>query len=314
MVSQLAPHTVSNADKRINADRQPRRRKDGAKAIIAAIVILAAVGLIRAGGSKPAGEPMITVVAANRDIAPGYRITFQDLHYTKLPQTYYQKGMVKNYAEVVGTISKRFVAKAEPILQADTFAKNSAFSTGIALNSRALTLRVSDEAMVDHLIAPGDRVDLIATTSASDGKKYTKTIVQNALVLLANAKEIAQSDKLRSDAGKITLQMNAKEAEVVANAIEQGKLLVTLRNPMYRANDSLSGADIRDLLPHDALREEAPLVKLEAQIPVPQAPPPPLASMAQPLASLSNAIATPVKWVVDVFKGSSKESLELDVH
>lgn len=312
MVSQVSNTPLPVIDKSPMGKPKVKKSLGQTPYVVALIAVLLGVGVTRSVFfSKPAEEATTMIVVAGRDIAPGYRIGFQDVHYSKLPKQYFVKGMARTYAEVVGSISKTYVSKTEPILTGRLAALNSPFSTTVGVAGRAISLKLQDESLVDHMVSIGDRVDVIATTAGKNGRKYTRTIVQNALVLLANPKEMAQSDKLKSDSNKITLQVLPHDAEVLSEAVEESKLSIALRNPQNKLVQPMMGADIRDLLPHEALREAVP----ESTHEVAQPPAPPVSALPLPLPSsiqLPPPVEAPIKWAVQIFKGATKETHEVD--
>jgi hypothetical protein len=125
-------------------------------------------------------------------------------------------------------------------------------------------------------------------------------------VLMAPPKEIFLSDRLRSDMNKVTLEVLPQDAETLSQAIEDSKIRLVLRNPACRVTLALPGADVRDLLPQDALHEEAPNEGAVAPL-VPTPPPAASGDMPAP-PPVPSFVQQPIQWMVDVFKGAVKES------
>ncbi len=268
-----------------------------------AICLLCLVGIARTF-QKPPAPDSLRVVAAGKDIAPGCRIGFTNLHYLNIPRQYWSPSMVTSYPDVAGRVAAAYIACGEPILKSALLPGHSGLSPQINVNERAITLRLSDDALVDHALSPGDRVDVISTSSAPNGKKYTRTICQNLLVLLSVPKEVLLSEKLRNaEQNKITLAAAPADTEKLAQAVEVGKLRLVLRNPVNHLQVYLAGADERDLLPHDALRIEPPEIGPGLLL-----PPPPPPSLAPRVPEAKSPPSAPLQWIVDVFKGSNKES------
>ena len=105
----------------------------------------------------------------------------------------------------------------------------------IPSGSRAITLQVSLQSSFSGLLRPGDRVDVILLSGASDSDGYTASIVlQNALVLAIGqtfAGDPAQSASGReANARAVTLQIGVNDGQRLAHARREGRLLFLLRN------------------------------------------------------------------------------------
>jgi Flp pilus assembly protein CpaB len=284
------------------------------KSPLSIVLLLAIVALIGTGVfrlvNKPASPDMVQVVGVAQDMPPGCRLGFRSLHYVQIPRLYHRKDMFESYDQVVGKVTRTFIAQGEPLMQSSLFHSSAGLARQVMLPERALTLKLTSDALLDHNLYPGDRVDVIATTSGKQGKKYTRTIGQNIRVLMCVPKEALLSSKLRSEEQeKVTLAFLPADAEKVTEAIECGKVRLALRNPGNQAIARLPGSDERDLLPYQSLMEFAKPVTL---------PPAPLFAGLPPLApppapGTTTAPANPVQWFVDVFTGSKKETQAFDV-
>lgn len=278
-----------------------------------AIVLLVGVGIFRMT-SKPAVPDTVKVVGVAQDLPPGCRLGFRTVHYVQIPRAYYQKDMFDSYDQVVGKVTRNYISQGEPILKSSLFHFDAGLARQVMAPERALTLKLTGDAMVDHNLCAGDRVDVIATTSGKEGKKYTKTICQNIRVLMSAPKEALLSTKLRpEELEKVTLALLPEDAEKVTEAQECGKVRLVLRNPGNQVKLQLAGADERDLLPQSALIESARPVTPVSVTPV-SPPPPPVISALPPIAPPAPMpAASPVQWFVDIFSGSKKETQAIDV-
>lgn len=284
--------------------------------MLAALVILIAVAAAKMLAPKQV-EDQVKVVAAGQDIAPGCKIDFNSLHYMIIPRRYYTSGMIPSYENVVGKVSREYIRKGNPILNSDMLDRQS-LSLVLKPEMRAFTLKLEPEMQVDHSIKPGDKVDVIVTSTAKgpkSSKKYTKTVCENLTVLLSSPKTIFFANSAKtSEANKITLAASASDCEKLSQAIESGKVRLSLRNPGDLKMGLPAGSDERDLIPAYALKEMAEeelaaqtkASPLPAFIPPPAPPPPPPLAQAAPPAPLE--FAQPLQWVVEMFSGSKKEN------
>ena len=192
----------------------------------------------------------------------------------------------------------------------ELFAQKNSLSSNLETHEVALSLKLDDEAMVDHNIACGDSVDVLATMT-KDGKRFTKTVCQDVRVLLANSKAAVESRNLKnSDQSRLTLAVTPNQAELITEATESGKIRLNLRSKLSRRISHLAGVAEEDLLPASALIPK----KVEAMKPpsllgnfVPAPPPSP--NFAVPdLPAAPVAVRAPLEWVVEVFSGNHKEN------
>lgn len=86
---------------------------------------------------------------------------------------------------------------------------------------------------VGGFLLPGNRVDVLATrqSDGSSNQAESTTILQNLRVLAVD--QTAGTDKTQPVVVRaVTLEMSAKEAEVLVKAQSEGKLQLALRNPL----------------------------------------------------------------------------------
>jgi pilus assembly protein CpaB len=93
-------------------------------------------------------------------------------------------------------------------------------------------VRVNDVIGVAGFLLPSNRVDVVSTKRGSGNRNtVSKTIVENLKVLAVD--QTVSSDKndpviVRA----VTLEVTPKQAELIVKATEEGKVQLTLRNPM----------------------------------------------------------------------------------
>lgn len=287
---------------------------------ITVILLLAAVVMVIAGlaraMTKPPEKQVVRVVGAASDLAPGCRLNFTTLHYIEIPKQYWSPEMMTSSSEAVGRITSLYIPTGEPILTSSLLKGKDTLSLNFETHERAITLRLDDDALLDHNVYPGDLVDVVVTTS-KDGKKYTRTLAQAARVLMCVTKEATLSTRMRtSDNNKITIAVLPEQTELLSEATEAGKVRLVLRNRLSRIKQHLEGVGEDELLPAKALVAAVP--RLQA-VPPPQQsavqlplPKPSLLSRAgEPyLAKIGRDLqdaCKPLEWVVEVISGNKKE-------
>jgi Flp pilus assembly protein CpaB len=308
----VSPQIPATAPPRTAYNAPIAKKKTSPMLVVTVVAIVACclIGVARmATSAKPAET--VQVVAAAEDIPAGSRIGFNSLHYTVLPKKYFAANMFVSYEQLVGKYTRTFVPGREPISAGSIISNDAGLTGELPKGLRGFTLKLTDDATVDAQVRPGDRVDVVATTTYKS-KKYTKTIAENLLVMLSMPKEAESSERFRSqENNKVTVAVTPATAEILSEAMEESKIRLTLRSMGDLSKAAVSGADERDLLPHEALREEPPAAKLEAAMPPP--PPAPMPSWTPPpLPSMPEVMQAPARWLVQQFSGGSRQTVEVD--
>ncbi len=281
--------------------------------VVGLLVVMGGFRLIVSANSRPA-EEMLRVVAAGEDLPPGCRLGFANMHYMSIPKQYFNPQMFTSYEQLAGSTSKFFLRRGEPISRTDMLPLKQTLSGVIDPAVRAVSLKLDPDALVDYAIHPGDRVDVLVTV-AKDSKRYTRTVAQNVTVLFSTPKEMMLSDKFRgSENSKVTLALTPEDCERVTEAVESGRVRLALRNQADTRQHALKGASELDVLPWDALKPAAKSVAPALAVPRMAPPPPPPMTGFQPPPMVpvdQGQNLDPVKWVVEMFAGSKKESCEV---
>lgn len=320
MPTVLTSEVSSIFNERTQSKLPPLKRKNNTVSIVImiAVLLLVAIGAIRLFAAKPEVKTTVTVVGAGVDLAPGSRIHFSSLHYIEIPQKYVTSKMMVSNEQLVGAVLKHYVPQGEPITADDVFTGRNSLSNNIETHERAVTLRLEPEALVDNELAPDDMVDVLATSN-KDNKHYTKTICQNARVVLSMPREALESRTLKvTDGHRVTLAAGPREAELIAHAAETAKIRLVLRSRLSRKTMKLNGVADDDLLPPQAFTAVQPPV---VQQNLPPITPPSIESLPDaangltpPEPPMAGSLPPPVKWVVEMFTGSRKELYELPTH
>lgn len=274
------------------------------------MVVLVGVGISKMVMNKPVVKDTVVVVGAGTDLPAGARIAFGSLHYVEIPKRYATPEMLLSSEQAVGKVTKYFIPMGEPISSDELFAQKNSLSSNLETHEVALSLKLDDEAMVDHNIACGDNVDVLAVMT-KEGKRFTKTVCQDVRVLLANSKAALESKSLRStDQSRLTLAVTPQQAELITEAAESGKIRLNLRSRLSRRVSHLAGVAEEDLMPASATAPKKIEPPKMPSLPSMFLPPPPAmpSSVLPSASSQSVAVPAPLEWVVEVFSGSHKEA------
>ena len=101
---------------------------------------------------------------------------------------------------------------------------------------RAVSLRVGQDSSVNRMVRPNDHIDLLLTfRDPSTRLVTTMTLLENVVVLatgdILGGAVIGMLDQERRRYGTITVELQAKEAELAVQAQAMGNLYATLRHP-----------------------------------------------------------------------------------
>lgn len=312
----------------LSKERQPGKKPQSSPLtliLVALLVVLAGATVFKAMTPKPVVQTM-NVVGAGQDILPGTRISYNNLHYVAVPASFEKEGLFAKNNMVVGRIARTFISKGEPLHETSLLKEGQTLSQQLETHERAISLKLDDEALVDHGIAGGDKVDVIFTAT-KEGKKYTKTICQNLPVIFSLPKEAVKSKSLQGhDASRITLAVTPEQAEILSQAEETGRIRLVLRNRLSTVEPKSYGIAEDDLLPAKAQSPAQPSLPATVPSPIPfnnnlqqaalptltdptQIPPPP------PLFDINQVKTMPevkkaADWVVEVFTGNRRETHE----
>jgi pilus assembly protein CpaB len=183
-----------------------------------------------ANGS-PADAGMSVVVAA-MEIPFATKVESRHLRIITLPRSAQVGEVFGKPEDVIGLISLQKIISGEILLKA-RFADRSAGSTLAAIvkpDMRAVTVRVDDVIGVAGFLMPGNHVDVVAARLVNQ-RAVTETVLHD-LNVLAVDQSAAQDKDQPAVVRAVTLEVSPKDAETLVRAREEGKIQLTLRNPL----------------------------------------------------------------------------------
>jgi len=172
------------------------------------------------------------VVVAALEIPFGTRIELAHVKVVDWPSGEAPKGSIADPAVVEGKISKQSLLPGEVILEERIVEHlgGSTLASIVEQNKRAVTVRVNDVIGVAGFLLPGNRVDILFTRQQGN-RSATQTILQDVKVLAVD--QTASTDKDRPVVVRaVTMELTPAEAEILVKATSEGRLQLTLRNPL----------------------------------------------------------------------------------
>jgi len=180
-------------------------------------------------------DNMKNVVVATVEIPFGQMIEAQQVAIVRMPKDAVPDDAFDSNEKVVGKIATFALLRGD-VLRSARLAEHlggSTLASLIAPDKRAISVRVDDVVGVGGFLLPGNRVDVLATKQSNGGSNdaESRTILQDLRVLAVD--QTAGTDKTQPVVVRaVTLEMSAKEAEVLVRAQSEGKLQLALRNPL----------------------------------------------------------------------------------
>jgi pilus assembly protein CpaB len=199
------------------------------------------------------------------------------------------EGSISEASRVIDRGAIVSIAANEPI----TDAKLAAAGAGAGLpptippGMRAISVRVNEVIGVAGFVVPGTRVDVVVTFSGQGGPRndsVARVVVSNAQVLTAGTRfdqEKARQDNQPIPTSVVTLLVTPEDAERIALASAEGRITLTLRNPLDNAPTASAGIRSGGLMgmpvaePAPAAPRPSPRPEPVVVAPVPPPPPPP---------------------------------------
>jgi pilus assembly protein CpaB len=208
----------------------------GCAAVMAAGAISILVYRILNAAVASAYSPNAVAVVAAFDLPVGSVITDRDVKVVRYSGDI-PDGSFRQAKDVIGRGVITSVARNEILLPSKLAAENAGggLPAMIPQGKRAVAVKVNEVIGVAGFALPGTRVDVVVTGNPSDNSSSNvtaTTVLQNVQVLAAGQKLQTNSDGKAETVQVITLMVTPEEAQKIALATQEGRIQLTLRNPL----------------------------------------------------------------------------------
>lgn len=203
------------------------------------------------------------VVVAAMEIPFGTKVEARHLHVITLPKGTPVGDHYGKPDEVVGLIAMQKVISGEILLK-ERFADHTSGNTLAAVvkpDMRAVTVRVDDVVGVAGFLLPGNHVDVVAARMHNDTQRAEAETVLRNLNVLAVDQTASQDKDQPVVVHAVTLEVSPKQAEVLVKAREEGKIQLTLRNPLDDRDSSSEPAHVVAQAPARVKKGHAQVVR-----------------------------------------------------
>lgn len=178
----------------------------------------------------------VPVVVAGADLGVGTKLQATHLRIQQVPAATVPTGAYGSITEVVGRGVVVPMVKNEMVLtnKVANESLGAGLSPRIPAGMRALAVRVNDVTSVAGFVKAGTRVDILLTgnpSASGSNEPLTTTVLENVEVLTAN-QELQDSGKPKPDTSVVTLLVDPEQAQKLTLASNQGKIQLSLRNPL----------------------------------------------------------------------------------
>lgn len=178
-------------------------------------------------------NPGVPVVQAAIDIPYGHTLESRHIKVVMMPEDIAPTNSFRSPDDVLGKVSTDIMLPGE-IIRMERVSDHLEGATLAALiepNMRAFTVRVNDVVGVAGFLLPGNKVDVIASRSSGGQRIITETVLKDIRVLAVD--QMARTDKNDPVVVRaVTLEVTPAQAERLARAKEEGRIQLTLRNPV----------------------------------------------------------------------------------
>ncbi|MEQ8165005.1 MAG: Flp pilus assembly protein CpaB [Alphaproteobacteria bacterium] len=225
----------------------------GLLAVATAFLVRAAIDSERANAARPPvtveAEPGTHVLVAARDLMPGQfvrpdRLRWQSWPDDDLADTYVVKGSL-TADDFTGAVVRSRLVEGEPVTEGRLVrAGDQGFLAAVLTpGKRAVSVPVNATSGIAGFIFPGDRVDVILTHTVRVGSVEDRVERRASETVLEDIRVLAIDQRTEDVDGKpqvgktATLEVTAKQAEIITLVDEVGKLSLSLRSLAVETED-----------------------------------------------------------------------------
>lgn len=218
---------------------------------VAAITVgITAVVMANRWANQKVAESFTTMLVASRDIAPGERLSSENLNRIDWPKNSIPKGAAQALNLVEGRVAAQPIGSGEPITEGRLAPTGSraGLNALITPGRRAMTVKVNEIVGVAGFALPGNYVDVLVTVNHNSAPP-TARIVLERISVLAVAQDHSVKDETKPRiVSAVTLEVTPEQAEKLDLARSVGTLSLVLRNQTDSAPVVTGGASVADVL------------------------------------------------------------------
>jgi pilus assembly protein CpaB len=226
--------------------------------------------------AAPQQEKQAGVVVATRDMGTGTLLRTSDLKKVNYPEKSIPKGIVSDPKDAVNRVLLVPIANNEPVLASKLSGATTVegMASTIEPGFRAVSVQITDASGVAGMVQPNAHVDVLFTRPGSMAEAVTTTILENVKVL-STGRQLATGQTVDPRAPRspvVTLVMSPAEAQKLELAKNQGKISLSLRNPLDTTRTQAAGPITTEVLDPNVLTRAAAAKKARMPVRGPSGP------------------------------------------
>lgn len=211
----------------------------GLSLIMALGAAVVAMNWMQEKGGGEEDPDVAQVVVAALQVPFGSKVEASDLKVVSMPKDVVPPNSFNDIESVVGRVSNQVIYPGEVVLEGrvSEHMGGSALAALLDPGKRAMSVRVDDVVGVAGFLLPGNRVDVVSSKRNGSRDNYeSKTVLRNLKVLAVD--QIASQERdgpviVRA----VTLEVTTKQAETLVESTQEGKVQLTLRNPLEQDDE-----------------------------------------------------------------------------
>ncbi|MDX2321754.1 MAG: Flp pilus assembly protein CpaB [Moritella sp.] len=209
-----------------------------------------------------APENQVYIAFSTMVIPIGTVIEPKHIELKVLPASMSPENTIGDPDEIYGMIAKDTIYIDDIIRLERLLVKGegSTLASLIAENMRAVSIRVDDVVGVAGFLLPGNRVDILNTSTGNSGSATTEVILSNIKILAIDQRAATSTSENKPQLVRaITVEVNLDQAEILMTARNKGRLQLALRNPTD--SDAIDFARNDDVDINEVIEIAAPAFK-----------------------------------------------------
>jgi pilus assembly protein CpaB len=200
------------------------------------------VWFLYAQTQTPKVEKTLSCVAVTHDLPAGTRLKKSDIRLVRLPEKSLPRTAIPDEASALDRVLLFPVSANEALTTSRLTSSKGAegLASTIDPGMRAISVQINDSSGVAGLIQPRSHVDVLFTRPGTMAEAVTTTILEDIVVLsVGRITEVSQNaidpKASRPQSQAATLLVTPEEARKIELAKNQGKVSLSLRNPLDHA-------------------------------------------------------------------------------
>jgi pilus assembly protein CpaB len=191
-------------------------------------------------------EAMDQVVVATANLTMAETVTPQHIKLVAWPRASVPAGAIRNLKDAEGRVARSSITAGEPLIEgklaSDISGRGGIMPMLVPEGRRGVAVKVDDASRDSGFILPNSHVDvLVSMPRPGTSERIAKVILQD-IVVLAAGQIVEMRDNKPVTVNTVTLSLTPDQAEQLAIAQTEGRIMLVTRNLRDKEIVSTSGA------------------------------------------------------------------------